>query len=231
MIDIIITTWNLPDYLKLCIESIKLHTKDYRIIVVNNGQDRETIKKIDKFESISFDFGEKNLIVINNPENLGYCKAINQGVNAATSEYVALVTNDIIVTPDWLEKMLQVFKDQKNVGLVGAIETHASGIQDLATIGYLKEPLKSDRIILGCALFHRETFLKMGGMDEKFPNLGGNYSDDDLSRRYFLKGFNNYIAPVIVFHFPSMSYKSGLANQLEDLRIGKKYFLEKWKKK
>lgn len=224
--DIIVTTFCLPEYLKLCVRCIQLHSTGYRLIVVNNGQDKETIDYLKKLKELK----EKDMIVINNKTNLGYCKAINQGMKVATSELVALVTNDIMVTPGWLEGLKLMFKKFKGIGIASVMYTHASGQQDAArTDWYNKTPFFTTRVIMGCALFNKKDFWEVGGMDEKFPNIGGNFSDDDLSLRYNLKGWRNVIAPVLVFHFPSMTYTKGLVDWKKDLEGGKKYFEEKWK--
>jgi len=219
---IVLITYKLPQYLDLCIRSIRMHTRDYELIIVNNGQDKATEKLLSKY---------RNINVINNEKNLGYCKALNQGVKAATNEFVILGTNDIIVTPKWLDILHKVYEVNKpsNPGLVGTYFIHASGLQDAIRGKINPQPIITQRVILACALTKVKDFWDVGGMDEKFPNLGGNYSDDDLSRRYWNKGFKNIIAPVLIFHFPSMSYTSGLANYSADLKKGKDYYNEKWR--
>ncbi|MCW3134449.1 MAG: glycosyltransferase [Methanophagales archaeon] len=218
---IVIVTYKLPQYLDLCIRSIRMHTKDYELIVVNNGQDKATLKLLNKY---------RNIITINNEENLGYCKALNQGVKAASYKMVVLGTNDIIVTPKWLEILRKVYQVNKpnNPGLIGTYFTYASGLQDAVRSRWINQPFITKRVILGCTLTKVKDFWKVGGMDENFPNLGGNYADDDLSRRYWNAGFKNIIAPVLIFHFPSMSYTSGLLSHHEDMKKGEEYYRKKW---
>ena len=218
---IVIVTYNLPEYLDLCLRSIRMHTKDYELIVVNNGQDEETKELLDQ---------QDDIVAINNKQNVGYCKALNQGVKAATSDFVILGTNDIVVTPNWLDVLHKVYKVNKpqKPGLIGTYFTFASGLQDAIRGSIKKQPILVKRVILGCALTKVEDYWAVGGMDENFPNKGGNFADDDISRRYWEAGYKNIIAPVLIFHFPSMTYRKGLLSHEEDLRKGYEYFKRKW---
>jgi len=218
---IVVITYKLPQYLDLCIRSIRMHTKDYELIVVNNGQDKATKDFLAENEDI---------IAINNKKNIGYCKALNKGVKAATCRFVILGTNDIVVTPKWLEILHKVYKINKpnNPGLVGPYFTFSSGLQDPIRGKWVNQPFITKRMITGCTLTKVEDFWKVGGMDEDFPNMGGNYADDDLSRRYWEAGFKNLVAPVLIFHFPSMSYYHKLLSHKEDMEEGGEYFRKKW---
>jgi len=221
---IVVVTWNLPQYLDLCIRSIRMHTKEdtYEIIVVNNGQDEATKELLER---------NSDIVAINNRKNLGYCKAINQGVREARYDFVLLGSNDVITTPNWLDILLQVYKDNRiqfRIGLIGTWATWASGTQDVCRRNFENSVQLVNRLALGWTLTTTNSFWDVGGMDEKFPNLGGNYADDDLSRRYIEARYVNLLAPVLVFHFPSMTYRSGLLDHTKDLDEGKKYYNKKW---
>jgi len=121
-----------------------------------------------------------------------------------------------------------VYINNKNVGIVSVVYTHGSGVQDVIQSSVSPYPIESERITLGCALFKKEDFIKVGKMDENFPNKGGNYADDDLSKRFVEKGYINIIAPHLVFHYPSMTYYKKLLDHSEDLQKGRQYYEKKW---
>lgn len=51
---------------------------------------------------------------IRNRENLGYAKAVNQGLKLSKNEFKAIANNDIRVSPNWQEVVHEVFsKDDK----------------------------------------------------------------------------------------------------------------------
>lgn len=53
---------------------------------------------------------------VRNKENLGYPKAVNQGLELATGDYIAVVNNDIRVSPNWIEVAKRVFNELKKIG-------------------------------------------------------------------------------------------------------------------
>ena len=48
---------------------------------------------------------------VRNSQNLGFAKAVNQGIKLATTRYVAVVSNDIVASPNWQEVALEVLSD------------------------------------------------------------------------------------------------------------------------
>ncbi len=44
--------------------------------------------------------------IIKNNENKGFAGGNNQGMAAASGDYILLLNNDVVVTPGWLERMI-----------------------------------------------------------------------------------------------------------------------------
>src|SRR4030042_3171341 len=70
----------------------------------------------DDLVSIGKEFAE--IKVIRLKENVGYAKAVNQGVEHCKGKYVAVLNNDVVVTPDWLSKLVGVLERNENVAAV-----------------------------------------------------------------------------------------------------------------
>ena len=51
--------------------------------------------------------------LIRNDKNLGYAKAVNQGLKLASDSLVAIVNNDTIISPNWQEVAKEVLSDSK----------------------------------------------------------------------------------------------------------------------
>lgn len=100
MVAIIIPCLNNSWYTKLAVESIRTLSDGHeiRFIFINNGSRDDT----DQFLSTL----ANQHTVITNSENLGVTHAWNQGLQAAldlNAEVIALMNNDIIVGPGWLD--------------------------------------------------------------------------------------------------------------------------------
>ena len=88
---IIIPCYILPDkdaelltFLKRCIESIRCHTKDYELILVDNGSPIGGEYMRDEAD-----------IYVRNQSNLGFAPAVNQGLKLARGEWLVVMNDDI----------------------------------------------------------------------------------------------------------------------------------------
>ena len=54
-------------------------------------------------------------VYIRNKENLGYAKAVNQGLKLAKSEFIAIANNDVKVSTNWQEVAKEVFAQNDNI--------------------------------------------------------------------------------------------------------------------
>lgn len=97
---------NLKDTLE-CINSIekKLLTKDYKVIVVDNGSLDETTEGLKELEKIN-----KNIDIVFSNENLGFARGNNLGCEYAIKKYapefLVIINNDtLIIENKFLEKI------------------------------------------------------------------------------------------------------------------------------
>lgn len=90
--------YNSVNYTKLCIESmLKCGTPLDRLVVVDNGSTDETREYLQTLK-----LGGR----IFNYQNLGCGVAWNQGALALQSEWSIIMNNDVIVSPEWIEKLI-----------------------------------------------------------------------------------------------------------------------------
>lgn len=101
-LSIIIPVYNSEKYLNKCLDSIcNQKTKyKYQIICVNDGSTDESEKILNEYQE-----KYRNLYIISQ-KNGGISNARNNGIRAATGEYVGFVDNDDWVTQDYVEKLL-----------------------------------------------------------------------------------------------------------------------------
>lgn len=161
---IIIPTFNhLNDCLAPCLQSI-VNTTDLtntEVIVVANGCTDSTKEYI---ESLGSPF---RLIWID--EQVGFIKAVNEGIRAATGDYLVVLNNDTeILGRDWLDILKKPFSDP-SVGITGPYKDwRFYWEKDVLTF-------REEYIVFYCAMFRRSLVEKIGLLDEDF---GMGYEED-----------------------------------------------------
>lgn len=67
--------------------------------------------------------GDPHIKTLLNPRNLGYAKTNNRAASVATGEVLALLNNDLLFEPGWLEPMLHILLSPTlYAGLVGNVQ-------------------------------------------------------------------------------------------------------------
>jgi GT2 family glycosyltransferase len=115
-----IVTWNSLKFLPQALSSILSQTyRDFWLLVIDNGSSDGTADYIRR------DFPEAG--VLRNVKNLGFTRAHNQGItyakahlDASQGDPLVLITNpDIILEPDFLEKMVAEMDRRPDAGSAG----------------------------------------------------------------------------------------------------------------
>ncbi|RZK10986.1 MAG: hypothetical protein EOO46_08480 [Flavobacterium sp.] len=93
-------------------------------------------------ESVSKTIGEipYEIVKIDNPGIMGICEAYNLGVSRAKYEYLCFSHDDVaMVTPGWGNKLVEIFKTNPSVGIVGIA---GSSYRSLAPSGWYAKDSK-----------------------------------------------------------------------------------------
>lgn len=118
---VIIPVNNRPHFIGSAIESIQAQTvKEVEaVIVVNGGKDDPTVEAVKSYmpggDKYDADKPQVQLLVYD-INNLGLC--LNMGARAARGEYYVQLDSDDRLKEDAVEKILQVYNDDPNIGMV-----------------------------------------------------------------------------------------------------------------
>lgn len=127
MISAIIPIYNTPkDYIERCVNSIfKQSYKEYEIIIVNDGSDRDTCDFLkDKFETI-------DKIRIIEKDNQGVSSARNRGIESAKGEYLTFIDADDTLDPKFFKEAIDL-ADKYNADMVaGSFKIKPGGLVKL----------------------------------------------------------------------------------------------------
>lgn len=109
-VSIIVPSWRRPELLRACLKGVaQLRTQPVETIVVARLDDEPTIEVI-KDSPVPARF-----VAVNRPGNVA---PIIAGLHATRTPLVAIIDDDAVPRPDWLDEIVQPFLDPQ-VGCVG----------------------------------------------------------------------------------------------------------------
>jgi GT2 family glycosyltransferase len=234
LVSIVVLAYNHLDYTKQCIESLYKYTShiDFELITINNGSTDGTEEF---FQSLP------NTKKINFAENIGVDKAINYGYRIADGKYTINVSNDLILTTNWLDNLLICMESDERIGMVAPVSSYSSNYQQV-NLGYkdldemqemakafnVSNPEKWEerlRLITYTCLIRTDLQKRLGGFDEAY-NPGG-FDDDDLCFKVRRMGYKLILAAdTFVHHFGSVTFQVEYAKN-DILVKNRKLFLER----
>lgn len=98
-----------------CVQSLRATGyEDYEVVIVDN----------DRQEPPALDGGVR---MIRNPENAGFARACNQGIEASEGELVVLLNPDTVVEEDFFEALERFFDEHSEAGIAGPRILDADG--------------------------------------------------------------------------------------------------------
>lgn len=235
-ISFIVPLFNHVEYSKTMLDSLFRSLPSdlsFEVILIDDASSDATG---DWLNSLDYSFVKK----IVNIDNLGYAKSNNIAAAQAKGEILALINNDLVFEPGWLEPMLEVLENPYlNVGIVGNMQykvvdhslDHA-GVQVTPT-GKLEHiqvlsPQSSaySRVFAvtgACCLIRKSDFDALSGFDESYVNGG---EDIDLCLALKQRGQSAYIATNSkIHHHVSLSRdRASIQNEKNSRRL-----LAKWR--
>lgn len=169
--DIIVPHLNMPTTEALarqCVFTIQEHSRDFRLIWIDNGGTAKS--------SIMPELVDMRAVIVHNAENLGFVKAVNQGLAISNADYIVIMNNDTMAVPRWLDCLCDALQ-AKAAGMSGPrtdCRDQWQGLQPHFAAHLLLPP----RAMLAffCVMMKREVFEKVGYLDEDF---GVGFGDDD----------------------------------------------------
>jgi GT2 family glycosyltransferase len=110
-VGIVILNWNRLDLTKKCLASVAAQSYANPLVyVIDNGSTDGSVKWLSKQPAIT---------LIQNSKNLGFARALNQGIRAALEadcKYVISLNNDAEIASDWLEKLVGYMQSHPSIG-------------------------------------------------------------------------------------------------------------------
>ena len=209
-VSVVVLNWNGKHFLKDCLTSVFAQDyPDFEVLLVDNGSSDGSLGFVRDV------FGTNDrLQIVALPENYGFSKGNNLGIQAAGGKYVIVLNNDTVVERNFISKLVAVAEKDNLVGSVGCNVLLLNGglwfSQKFTNCGFIApfflQTLVKRRITrissgfrvnlanAACAVLYRKSALNVVGcFDEDFWS---NWEDYDLGFRLNVAGYKSVSVPV-----------------------------------
>jgi len=217
LVSVIVVNWNGLAYLPECLDSLAAQSyAALEVLVVENGSTDGSVEYLR---------GQRagRLRLVENPSNLGFAGGNNLGIRASKGAYLALLNNDAVADPRWIEALVAAAETDPGVGMCASriYVWRQPGLLDSAGllvsgdgIGRGRGRLEPDGeryekeadVLLpsACAALYRRSMLdEIGLFDEDFFAY---CEDTDLGLRARIAGWRcRYVPGAVVRHHYSGS--------------------------
>lgn len=202
-VSVIIVNYNGGEWLKRSVESVLAQTlQNFECFIIDNASIDESMKSIN---SLNLE-ADGRFHIIHADENLGFAKGNNLAAQRAKAQWIALLNPDAFAHTDWLEQLLHATTLAPNVTMVGSRQNmalepgildglgdyyHFTGLAWRAGFGHtasaraIPDYHEAFAPCAAASLYHRETFQRLGGFDERFFCY---HEDVDIGYRFRLAG-------------------------------------------
>ncbi len=219
-VSLIIPVCNGLSYVQQCIAAIYGHqpSVDFEVVVVDQAStdgSREYLQQVAAEHT--------NFHLIENPVNVGFPRAINQGAAYARGEFLLLVNSDVILAPQCVDRLVRALEADPQLAVVSPVTNYvgrgpqvdpaATALQPTQIADYAASiadrsgiQLIVDHLVFYCVMVRRHVFEFLNGMSEVYGL--GNYEDNDFCLRARLAGYTLALVPgAFAFHFGSRTFK------------------------
>ena len=225
-VSIIVPLYNQLAFTKGCLASIRATVpEDVEIILIDNASSDGTAEYLATLAGV---------VVVANRQNLGFAGACNQGIRAAAGEWIVVMNNDVLLSPGWLDGLLDAAR-RWDLQMVSPAIREGELNYDIESYGRqftsrMRDIIRRGRANGICFMAHRHVFDSIGLFDENFRI--GQYEDKDLFLRASQAGFRlGTVGGAFLHHFGSVT-QNALVKAREPKPYAlenKAYFIRKWK--
>lgn len=219
-VSVIIPNYNYAKYIAKTIDSVLAQTyENIEIIVVDDGSKDKSIEVLKKY-------GEK--ITIIEQKNQGVSLARNNGAEKSTGEYIAFLDADDIWLPEKLERQMQKFFEDEEIGLVHCSMTYIDPNDEVC--GQINEGMEGNvaheflrftkGVVIGAGstgIVPRKVFEEIGGFDHRLSTA----ADWDFSYRIATKYKIGFIRqPLVLYRLHNSNMHSNIKLMEHDMMLG-----------
>ncbi|MDZ7703589.1 MAG: glycosyltransferase family 2 protein [Trueperaceae bacterium] len=224
---VVVVHYRTPDLLRRCLDRLRAYAPGARLIVVDSSDDARS--EDEGLEPLRLGYPDVRFI---HTANHSFAHAVNVGLKASDTPFIAHMNADVMVGPDTLPALLGALTAQEDVGMVGPrCFVPGGGWQDQGPL-YRRHHVVLDFLdsmaegtpntpvgwLSGCLqLLRREVVDRVGGLDTRFRF----YNEDmEWCLRLRAAGYRCLLVDTAVLHLGGRSTPAATRFWLEGLRGG-----------
>ncbi|MFG0316260.1 MAG: glycosyltransferase, partial [Planctomycetota bacterium JB042] len=198
----VISTWNKCDDVRENLLALHRQTRPPAEIVVVDNASKDGTQ-----EMIRTEFPDVRLIVTPH-DRIGACETFNMGFKAATQPLTAIMDDDVVAPPDWLEKLVtRLEREPESTAMVSSKVVEPGMPEEFLT----SDAVNRERYMAtfrGCGTLARTDVIRAAGLyDEEFFIYG---NERDLATRVLNLGHRILqYPPAEIFHKTPFGLKPG----------------------
>jgi glycosyltransferase involved in cell wall biosynthesis len=189
-IDIIIPVWNHPFQARSCLVSILNSTDDARLIIINNGSNRETELMLEEFSDHLAD----RVLYMTMERNIGFIPAVNRGLERSTADWTLIIRPTGAISGNCIQLLTEAFQADQ-AGIISPLclgETSCS--PNLAKAGC--KWIETSQLSFAGLAISRALREKTGTFDNDLD--GSDWCLKDFYCRANAYGFRSYLVPAAI---------------------------------
>lgn len=215
---VVVITWNRPTYVESCLSHLdQLPQRPHQVLVVDASPDSRTAEVVARYpwaDRVAF------------PGGAGHMTASrNEALHHATGEVVCFLDDDVQVHPQWLDRLLDAFAADEQIGAVagrtlnGQPGEESIGVDNIGRVlsdggltgNFAADPGKLVEVDHGIGAnmsFRRSVLARLGGFRDDFPGTALR-EDTDIYLRARALGYRAVFAPEAVVEHVAAPHVKG----------------------
>lgn len=235
-IDVVVPTHNGWELTRTCLDHLQCQTRQHAVLVVDNASTDGTP------ERLRTAYPNARLVAL--ADNHGFAVACNRGARSGDGDVIVLLNNDVECPPDFLERLVEPFRDDPYLGSVAAVLVQmdrrtidSAGLTaDRTLAGFprlrglpVSDAASASPVLVGPAgaagAYRRTAWERVGGLDEGVFMYG---EDLDLALRLCAARWRTAIAhDALAVHLGSASIRHRSSSQRYHGGFARGYFLRR----
>jgi GT2 family glycosyltransferase len=111
-VTVVVVTWQGAHLLPRCLDSLREQTLPHRVVVVDNASTDGTAELLAARPEVD---------VVRADRNLGFAGGVQLGIDRVDTEFVALLNNDAVADPRWLERLVAAARAHSGAAAVTSL--------------------------------------------------------------------------------------------------------------